>query len=157
MLVESLPCSTLSIIFIGQLCKPETNIQKDLPDATQGITCDNSTTVSSPQSTTNIKLLREIVVQKVAAYWDEVSDYLEYEPEYQHLIRKKCHNDPEECCLELLKDWFSSSRGVSPKSWPKLVSVLREIKGHASTAEKIAKDLAKAGVAGVKPCENATI
>ncbi|XP_065918332.1 uncharacterized protein [Dysidea avara] len=141
----------------GQLCKPETNVQKDLPDATQGITCDNSTTVSSPQSTTNIKLLREIVVQKVAAYWDEVSDYLEYEPEYQHLIRKKCHNDPEECCLELLKDWFSSSRGVSPKSWPKLVSVLREIKGHASTAEKIAKDLAKAGVAGVKPCENATI
>ena len=116
-------------------------------------TCDSpnpsqtSTTISpSSLSTNNFMLLRQIVVPRVAAYWDEVSDYLEYEPEYQHLIRKKCHNDPWECCLELLKDWFSSNRGILPKSLPKLVDVLRDIPGHATTAEKIAKDLANAGV-----------
>ena len=66
--------------------------------------------------------------------------------EDKRLIREKCHHDPLKCCVELLEDWLSSDKGVSPKCWSKLVEVLRQIKSLTSAAGKIIEDLAKAGL-----------
>ena len=93
-----------------------------------------------------MRLLHEIVVPRIAADWSMVADYLEYELEYKRLIREKCRDNPQKCCVELLEDWLTSSRGVSPKSWSKLIEVLREITSLKATTEKIVKDLAAAGV-----------
>ena len=93
-----------------------------------------------------MRLLHEIVVPRIAAEWDVVAIYLGYEVEYKQLIRQRCHHDPERCCLELLEDWLSSNRGVTPKSWSKLIEVLRKIKDLTATTEKIIEDLTTAGV-----------
>ena len=90
-------------------------------------------------------MLHEVVVPRIAAKWEVVAIYLEYEVEYKELIKEKCHHDPERCCLQLLEDWLSSKRGVSPKSWSKLIEVLGEIKGLEAATEKIIQDLMTAG------------
>ena len=93
-----------------------------------------------------MRLLHEIVVPRIAAKWGVVADYLGYEVEYKQLIEKKCNHDPESCCVKLLEDWLSSNRGVTPKSWSKLIEVLGEIKSLKAATEKIVKDLTKVGV-----------
>ena len=93
-----------------------------------------------------MRLLHEIVVPRIAADWSIVADYLEYEVEYKQLIKERCQNDPMKCCVELLEDWLSSNRGVSPKSWSRLIEALKEIKILTATTEKIIQDLANAGV-----------
>jgi len=93
-----------------------------------------------------MRLLHEVVIPRIAADWSLVADYLEYEVEYKKMIKKKHHHDPTECCVELLEDWLSSDRGVCPKSWSKLIEVLRQIKSLTSATEKIVQNLAKAGV-----------
>ena len=97
-----------------------------------------------------MRLLHEIVVPGIAADWSIVADYLEYEVEYKQVIKEKCHNNPERCCVELLEDWLSSDRGVSPKSWSRLIKALKGIKSLTSTIEKIIQDLANAGVVVTK-------
>ena len=93
-----------------------------------------------------MRLLHEIVVPRIAADWSVVADYLEYEVEYKQVIRERCHNDPERCCVELLEDWLSSDRGVSPKSWYRLIEALKQIKSLTALTEMIMQDLSKAGV-----------
>ena len=93
-----------------------------------------------------MRLLHKIVVPRIAADWSIVADYLEYEVDYKRLIREKCRDNPERCCVELLEDWLTSNRGVSPKTWSKLIEVLREIKSLKATTEKIVENLATAGV-----------
>ena len=93
-----------------------------------------------------MRLLHEIVVPRIATDWSIVADYLEYEVEYKQVIKERCHYDPERCCVELLEDWLSSDRGVSPKSWSRLVEALKGIKSLTATTEKIIQDLANAGV-----------
>ena len=93
-----------------------------------------------------MRLLHEIVILRIAANWSIVADYLEYELEYKQLIKERFHDDPLKCCVELLEDWLSSNRGISPKSWSTLIKALKGIKSLTATTEKIAKDLAKAGV-----------
>ena len=93
-----------------------------------------------------MRLLHEVVVPRIAADWSIVADYLDYEVEYKRVIKERCRDDPERCCVELLEDWLSSDRGVSPKSWSMLIEALRGIKKLTATTEKIITDLEKAGV-----------
>ena len=93
-----------------------------------------------------MRLLHEIVVPRIAAKWSIVADYLGYELEYKQLIREKCHDDIEGCCVEMLEDWLTSNRGISPKSWSKLIEILRGIKSLQATTETIVEDLTTAGV-----------
>ena len=88
-----------------------------------------------------MKLLRQIVIPRIAASWETVADYLEYEPEYKQLIKRKRHNDAQECCVELLEDWLCSDRGVSPKSWTVLINTLKDIKDLTASTEKIIIEL----------------
>jgi len=95
---------------------------------------------------TGMALLREVVVPKLAAHWNVVADALGYKKEDKELIRKKFCNDPLECCAELLEDWLSNDKGVTPKSWSKLIEVLRKSKSLAVATEEIVKELAVAKV-----------
>ena len=94
-----------------------------------------------------MRLLHDIVVPRIAADWSIVADYLEYEVEYKRVIKEKCCDDPVKCCVELLEDWLSSNRGVSPKSWSRLIETLRGIRSLTATTENIVQDLAKVGIA----------
>ena len=93
-----------------------------------------------------MRLLHEIVVPRIKNDWSMVADYLEYEVKYKRAIKESCQNDPMKCCVELLEDWLSSDRGVSPKSWSRLIEALKEIKSLTATTEKIIEDLEKVGV-----------
>ena len=93
-----------------------------------------------------MRLLHDIVVPRIAADWSIVADYLEYEVEYKRIIKERCRDDPVKCCVELLEDWLSSDRGVSPKSWSRLIEALKGIKSLTDATEKIVQDLVKAGV-----------
>ena len=93
-----------------------------------------------------MRLLHEIVIPRIAADWSIVADYLEYEVKDKQAIKERCHQDPERCCVELLEDWLSSDRGVSPKSWSRLIKALKGIKGLTATTEIIIQDLVQAGV-----------
>ena len=93
-----------------------------------------------------MRLIHEIVVPRIAAKWDVVAIYLEYEVEYKQLIKERCYHDPERCCLELLEDWLFSDRGVYPKSWSRLIEILKEITHLKAATEKIIEDLETAGV-----------
>ena len=97
-----------------------------------------------------MKLLHEIVVPRIAADWSKVADYLEYEVEYKQIIKERCYHDPERCCVELMEDWLTSDRGVSPKSWSRLIEALKGIRSLTATTEKIIQDLANAGVVVTK-------
>ena len=48
--------------------------------------------------------------------------------------------------MELLEDWLSSDRGVTPKLWSRLIKALKGIRPLKATTEKIIEDLQKAGV-----------
>jgi len=91
-------------------------------------------------------LLQKIVVPKIAADWSLVADCLEYEEKDKKLIGEKCHHDPIKCCEQLLEDWLSSNRGVFPKSWSKLIEVLKKSKGLVAIIEDIVKDLGVEGL-----------
>ena len=93
-----------------------------------------------------MRLLHEVVVPRIAADWSIVADYLNYEVEYKQLIKERCQNDSVKCCVELLEDWLSSDRGVSPKSWQTLIEALRGIKSLTAETEKIIQDLGKVGI-----------
>ena len=86
-------------------------------------------------------LLREIVVYRIAAKWDMVADYLEYELEFKHLIDEQCNHDPMNCCVKLLENWLTSNKGVSPKTWSKLIETLRKIGPLTAATEDIVDDL----------------
>ena len=94
-----------------------------------------------------MRLLHEIVIPRITADWNIVADYLEYEVEYKRLIKERCQNEPVKCCVELLEDWLSSDRGVSPKSWQTLIKALRGIKSLTVETEKIIQDLQEVGIA----------
>ena len=93
-----------------------------------------------------MRLLHEIVVPRIKNDWSIVADYLQYEVEYKQVIKENNSDDPMKCCVELLEDWLSSKRGVSPKSWTRLIKALKGIRSLTATTEKIIEDLEKAGV-----------
>ena len=93
-----------------------------------------------------MRLLHKIVVPRIAADWSIVADYLKYEVKDKQAIKERCHHNPGRCCVDLLEDWLSSDRGVSPKTWSRLIKALKEIKSLTAATEMIIQDLAQAGV-----------
>ena len=93
-----------------------------------------------------MELLHKIVIERIAAKWSMVADFLEYEIEFKQQISVLCNEDPLKCCACLLEDWLTSDRGVSPKSWSKLIRTLKSIKTLTATTEKIVNELKHEGI-----------
>ena len=93
-----------------------------------------------------MKLIRKLVIPKVSYCWEAIADFLEYATAKKKEIKERQRGDPSKCCIELMEDWLTSDRGVAPKTWHKLVSVLKEIKELSSEVDSIKQSLLKEGL-----------
>ena len=96
-----------------------------------------TTCLAEKLSTSDMELISEIIVPKVSAYWHVVLVYLEYDVVFKKELEKKHKGDPRQCCTALFKDWITSSRGVGPKTYNKLLEILNQIPDIASSASEI--------------------
>ena len=90
--------------------------------------------------------MRKVVIPKVSYCWKTIADYLDYPVAKKREIEERQRGDPHECCAELMEDWLTSDRGVGPKTWDTLVSVLKEIKELSSSVTTIEQCLLKEGL-----------
>ena len=73
-----------------------------------------------------------------------MADYLEYPVAKKREIEERQRGDPYKCCTELMEDWLTSDRGVAPKTWLTLVSVLKDIQELSTSS--IEQSLLKEGL-----------
>ena len=85
--------------------------------------------------------LLKIVVPKIAAHWNKLAYFLEFDISRVEIIRKQHPNDPEERCAEVFIHWLTSDEGISPKTWGVLIKTLKEIKKFTAVTEQIEKAL----------------
>ena len=91
--------------------------------------------------------MHKVVIPNISYCWRIIADYLEYPVAKKKEIEERQRADPYNCCAELMEDWLTSDRGVTPKSWHKLVSVLKEVKGlPTSSVTSIEQCLLKEGL-----------
>ena len=81
-----------------------------------------------------MKWMHKVVIPEVSYCWRTIADYLDYPLAKKREIEDRQRGDPYNCCAELMEDWLTSDRGVSPKSWHTLVSVLKEVKGLSTVS-----------------------
>ena len=95
----------------------------------------------------NMKWMHKVIIPKVSYCWRKIADYLEYPLEKKKEIYERQRGDPCKCCAELMEDWLASDRGVKPKTWHKLVSVLKEVEEFStSSVNSIEQCLLKEGL-----------
>ena len=90
--------------------------------------------------------MHKVVIPEVSYCWRTIADYLEYPVAKKKEIEERQRGDPYNCCAELMEDWLSSDRGVGPKTWHKLVSVLREVRELSSSVTAIEQCLLQEGL-----------
>ena len=96
---------------------------------------------------TDMRLLYKIVIPKISAHWDVVLANLEYDLAFKQELDRKYRGNPRECCTALLEDWISSNRGISPKTFTKLLEVLCTINDIAPFMRNITDGLKREGIA----------
>jgi len=84
-----------------------------------------------------MKHLNSIVVPKIAAKWRRFADSLEFDSGIVNTIDAKYRNYPEECCEEVFRDWLSLDHGIGPRTWSKILKVLKETRGCEAAHEQI--------------------
>ena len=89
----------------------------------------------------NIPDLIKFVIPKIAADWETVAYFLEFQPSRVKIIKEKCLNNPEKCCREVFIHWLDSKEGISPKTWKKLLKILNDITELTAVTEQIKKEL----------------
>ena len=97
-------------------------------------------------SISDMKLINDIIVSKVSAYWHVVLIHLEYDVAFKKELEKKHKGDPQQCCTALFEDWITSSRGVGPKTYNKLLEVFSQTPDIASFTAEIKSCLEKEGI-----------
>ena len=93
-----------------------------------------------------MKWMHKVVIPEVSHCWRTIADYLEYPLAKKKEIEERQHGDPRKCCAELMEDWLSSDRGVGPRTWDKLMSVLKEVGELSSSVTTIERRLLKEGL-----------
>ena len=96
---------------------------------------------------TNMRILHKIIIPKISAHWDVVLANLEYDLAFKQELDRMYRGNPRECCTALLEDWISSNRGISPKTFTKLLEVLCAINDIAPFMRDIIDGLKKEGIA----------
>ena len=88
-------------------------------------------------------MMHKVVIPEVSYCWKKIADYLKYPIAKKKEIEERQRGDPYNCCAELMEDWLSSDQGVGPKTWHKLVSVLKEVGELSSSVNIIEQCLIK--------------
>ena len=94
-------------------------------------------------SISDMKLINDIILPKVSPYWHVVLVYLGYDVAFKKELEEKHKGDPRQCCTALFEDWITSSRGVGPKVYNKLLEVFSQIPDIASSTAEIKSSLEK--------------
>ena len=81
-----------------------------------------------------------IVIPKIQAEWEIVAYFLRYDVAAVEAFKKDGH-DSQQSCIKLFKDWLSSSRGVRPKTWLKLLERIKAIDSLKAASEEIETEL----------------
>ena len=85
-----------------------------------------------------MKNMVAIVVPRIAAEWNTVAYYMDFEITEIKIIKEKCREDPEKCCIELLERWLQ----IKPdRNWEMLLTVLKQVRNLTTVTEKIENDL----------------
>ena len=104
-------------------------------------------TLANEHPITDMRLLYKIVIPKISAHWDVVLASLEYDLAFKQELDRKYRGNSRECCTALLEDWISSNRGISPKTFTKLLEVLCKINDVAPFMMDIINGLKTEGIA----------
>ena len=83
------------------------------------------------------------MVPKVAAHWEMVAYYLEFETSRVEIIGEKCLKNPEKCCREVFVHWLNSKEGISPKTWEVLLKTLSDITELTAATEQVEIEIKK--------------
>ena len=86
----------------------------------------------------SMKDLHSIVIPRVAAWWNTIAHYMDFEIHEINVIKRKCRDDPEECCTELFVRWIQQQN-----SWKMLLTILKQIRQLAAVTERIEKDVSQ--------------
>ena len=84
----------------------------------------------------------KIVFPKIKAQWKFVA----FSMKYDILEVNGFENDSSnlnESCLELFKNWLQTDRGITPKTWCKLIERIKDVEGLKQAADSIEEELKK--------------
>ena len=84
--------------------------------------------------------LIKIVIPKIQAEWEDVAYSMQYDVTTVKTF-KKDYRDSSTCCKALLEDWLSSSHGITPKTWSKLLERIKDVDSLEAASEDIEKGL----------------
>lgn len=93
-----------------------------------------------------MRLLYKLVIPKISAHWDVVLANLKYGLEFKQELDRRFNGNPQQCCTALLENWISSNRGVSPKTYTKLLEALCAINDIAPFVRDIIYGLKEEGI-----------
>lgn len=93
-----------------------------------------------------MKWMHKLVIPQICSHWKKVADFLDYPIAKKHEIQESERDDPKKCCEKLMEDWLISDRGVTPKTWYKLLSVLKEISDLRFQARYIEQSFLESGL-----------
>ena len=90
-----------------------------------------------------MKWMHKLIIPQICSQWIKVAYFLEYPIEKKNEIEESQRSDPYKCCEKLMEDWLASDRGVAPKTWYKLILVLKEIPDLSNATRFIEHSLLK--------------
>ena len=84
----------------------------------------------------------KIVFPKIKAQWKFVAFSMKYDILEVNGFENDSSNS-NESCLELFKNWLQTDRGITPKTWCKLIERIKDVEGLKQAAESIEEELKK--------------
>ncbi|XP_065892496.1 uncharacterized protein [Dysidea avara] len=133
-------------VWFQQADKPNQPIQDVHGKTDQEVTVHANCDLSVPSNLHTIGMLDTepemgdlitIVIPKIKAYWEDVAFVLRFKIIDVDAIKAKHNDDPKKCCQQLFKDWLSTNKGVTPKTWPTLLAKLGKVEYLVAVIEEI--------------------
>ena len=84
--------------------------------------------------------LIKIVIPMIKAKWTRVAYSMQYDAEDIEGIEKDS-SDTAKSCGRLFKNWLTSPKGITPKTWRTLLMCIKDVDELAVTAENIYTEL----------------
>ena len=71
-----------------------------------------------------MKLIHKLVVPKISSHWESVAASLQLDGAHIEVVEQRCRGEPRKCCVDMIENWISSDKGLSPKTWPVLLQAI---------------------------------
>ena len=84
----------------------------------------------------------KIVFPKIKSEWKYVAYSMRYAP-YDVKTFENDALDSKGSCLKLFTDWLTTSRGITPKTWHKLIEHIKDVEELQNVAESIEEEVKK--------------